>query len=212
MASYAELLATVQTYTQNDEATFVAEIPTFVKQAEDRIYSMIQFPALRKSQRATLTASNRFLSTPTDFISVFSVAVVDASADYSVLLSKDVNFIREAYPAIATTGQPRYYALWDEDTIILGPTPSSGLQVDLHYFFKPESIVTATNTWLGDEQEAVLLYGTLVEAYTFMKGEQDILALYDTKFKEALVKAKELGDGKLRQDTYRTGQTRVNVA
>jgi hypothetical protein len=209
--NYTELLASIQTYTQNDEATFVAEIPTFVKQAEDRIYNMVQLPALRRSQQGTTTASNRFLATPTDFISVFSLAVVDASGDQYHLLNKDVNFIREAFRATATEAQPRYYALWDEDTFILGPTPATALTTELHYFYKPESIVTAENTWLGDENEAVLLYGTLVEAYTFMKGEPDLLQLYDTKFKEALVKTKELGDGKNRQDAYRSGQTRMAI-
>jgi len=211
MATYAELIASVQTYTQNSETTFVAELPTFVKQAEDRIYHMVQLPALRKSQSGTLTASNRFLSTPSDFISVHSLAVVDGSSDYQYLINKDVNFIREAFKATGTEGTPRYYALWDEDTFLLGPTPDAGLTSVLHYFFKPESIVTATNTWLGDENEAVLLYATLVEAYTYMKGEPDLLALYDTKFKEALIKVKELGDGKNRRDSYRSGQVRVSI-
>ena len=210
--TYAELIASIKTYTQNSESTFVAELPNIVKQAEDRIYHMVQLPMLRRSSQGTLTASNRFLSTPTDFISVFSLAVIDGSSDYAFLLNKDVNFIREAFQATGTEGQPRYYALWDENTIVLAPTPSSALTTELHYFYKPESIVTATNTWLGDENEAVLLYGCLVEAYTFMKGEPDLLQLYDTKFKEALVKLKELGDGKNRRDAYRSGQTRVAVS
>ncbi len=209
--NYADLIQSVQDYTQNDEATFVAELPNIVKQVEDRIYHMVQLPALRKTQLGNLTASNRFLSTPTDFISVFSLAVVDASGNYVHLLNKDVNFLREAYPAIATEAEPRYYALWDEDTFVLAPTPDASLSTVLVYFYKPESIVTASTTWLGDENEAVLLYGCLVEAYTFMKGEQDLIQLYDTKFKEALVKLKELGDGKNRQDAYRSGQTRMAV-
>lgn len=210
--TYAELIATIQTYTQNSEDTFVAELPNIVKQAEDRIYHMVQLPMLRKSQSGTMTSSNRFLSTPTDFISVFSLAVVDASSDYYFLINKDVNFIREAFRAVGTEGQPRYYALWDEDTIVVGPTPSTSITTELHYFYKPTSIVDATNTWLGDENEAVLLYACLVEAYTFMKGEPDLLQLYDNKFKEALVKLKELGDGKNRQDAYRSGQVRMAVS
>jgi hypothetical protein len=210
--NYADLIQSVQDYTQNDEATFVAELPNIVKQVEDRIYHMVQIPALRKTQSGTLTASNRFLSTPTDFISVFSLAVVDASGNYVHLMNKDVNFLREAYPAIATEAEPRYYALWDEDTFVLSPTPDAGLSTVLTYFYKPESIVTASTTWLGDENEAVLLYGCLVEAYTFMKGDQDLIQLYDTKFKEALVKLKELGDGKNRKDAYRSGQVRMAVS
>jgi len=211
MATYTELKASIQTYTQNSETTFVDEIPTFVKQAEDRIYHMAQLPALRKNQSGTLSSSNRFLSAPSDFISVHSLAVIDASSDYQYLINKDVNFIREAFRATGTTGTPRYYALWDEDTFLLGPTPSAGLTTELYYFYKPESIVTASTTWLGDENEAVLLYASLVEAYTYMKGEPDLLSLYDTKFKEALIKLKELGDGKNRQDSYRSGQVRMAI-
>ena len=210
--NYTELIQSIQDYTQNSEATFVAELPNIVKQVEDRIYHMAQLPVLRKTQIGTLTASNRFLSTPSDFISSFSLAVVTAAGDYVHLLNKDVNFLREAYPSPTTEGEPRYYALWDEDTILLAPTPAASLSTVLSYFHKPESIVTATNTWLGDENEAVLLYGCLIEAYTFMKGEQDLIQLYDTKFKEALIKLKELGDAKNRQDAYRSGQVRMAVS
>jgi hypothetical protein len=210
--NYSELTTAIQDYTQNSETTFVSHIPTFVKQAEDRIQHMVQLPMFRKSSSGTLTASNRFLAAPSDFVSAFSLAVIDASDDYHYLINKDVNFIREAFPATGTEGQPRFYALWDEDTFLLGPTPSAALNTQLHYFYKPESIVTASTTWLGDEAEAALLYGSLVEAYTFMKGEQDLIQLYDTKFKEALVKLKELGDGKNRQDMYRSGQVRMAVS
>ena len=209
--NYTELVASIKTYTENTETDFVAEIPTFVKQAEDRIYHMVQIPALRKTQSGVLTASNRFLSTPSDYISSFSLAVIDASGNYVHLLNKDVNFLREAYPAVATEAEPRFYALWDEDTIVLAPTPAAGLSTVLTYFYKPESIVTATNTWLGDESEAALLYGCLLEAYTFMKGEPDLIQMYDTRYKEALIKLKELGDGKNRQDAYRSGQTRMAI-
>jgi len=209
--NYAELVASVKTYTENTETDFVAEIPTFVRQAEDRIYQMVQLPVLRKTQSGVTTASNRFLATPSDFISVFSLAVIDSAGSYTHLLNKDVNFLREAFPEISTEGAPRYYALWDEDTMCLSPTPDSVLSLVLNYYYKPESIVTATNTWLGDESEAVLLYGTLVEAYIFMKGEPDLIQLYDTRYKEALVKLKELGDGKNRQDAYRSGQTRMAI-
>ena len=211
MATYAELIATVQTYTQNDEATFVAELPTFVKQAEDRILHMVQLPMFRKSSDANMTADNRFLTAPNDVISIHSLAVTDASSNFSYLLNKDVNFLREAFPAQATSGLPLYYALWDEDTFLLAPTPDSGYAATLHYFYKPESLVTASSTWLGDEAEAAVLYGTLMEAHTFMKGDPDIMQVYDQRFKEALVKLKELGDGKNRTDSYRTGQVRVPI-
>jgi len=173
---------------------------------------MVQLPAFRKTSTGTTTADNRFLNTPSDFVSVYALAVIDASANYFFLLNKDVNFIREAFDDVATTtGQPRFYALWDEDTFLLGPTPSESLSTQLSYFYKPASIVTEENTWLGDEAPAALLYGALVEAYTFMKGETDMLQLYDKRYMEALVKLKELGDGKNRGDMYRSGQTRVNV-
>ena len=210
--TYTELVASIKAYTQNTETAFVAEIPGFVKQAEDRIQHMVQLPAFRKAVTGTLTADNRFLSTPTDFVSVFSLAVIDASSNYHFLLNKDVNFIREAFDDTAsTTGQPRVYALWDADTFLLGPTPDASLSTQLSYFYKPASIVTEENTWLGDEAPSSLLYGSLVEAYTFMKGESDMLQLYDKRYMEALVKLKELGDGKNRQDMYRSGQTRVSV-
>lgn len=209
--NYTELVAAIKSYTENEETDFVAEIPNFVRQAEDRIQHMVQLPMFRKSQQGNLTASNRFLATPDDFISSFSLAVVNSDGDFSYLLNKDVNFIREAFPTIATEAQPRFYALWDENTFCLGPTPATALQVDIHYYYKPASIVTEATTWLGDEAESALFYGCLLEAYTYMKGEPDLMALYDTRYKEALIKLKELGDGKNRQDAYRSGQTRMAV-
>mgnify|MGYP003671904315 CR=1 FL=1 len=212
--TYTELVAAIKSYTENEETDFVAEIPNFVRQAEDRIQHMVQLPVFRKSQQGNMTAHNRFLTTPDDFIASFSVAVVSSvvdGADFSYLINTDVNFIREAFPKIATEAQPRFYALWDENTFILGPTPLTALQVDVHYYYKPDSIVTAGSTWLGTEAESALLYGCLLEAYTFMKGEADLMTLYDTRYKEALIKLKELGDGKNRQDAYRSGQTRMAV-
>ena len=209
--NYTSLLASVQEYTQNSESTFVAEIPNMVKQVEDRIQHIIQLPVFRKTSSGTVTASNRFLATPTDFVAAYSLAVLNGSSEYSFLLNKDVDFIRESFDKTTDTGLPRFYAVWDHDTFLLAPTPNSGYTTQLNYFYKPESIVTAENTWLGDEAESALLYGTLVEAYTFMKGEQDLMQLYEQRYKEALVKLKELGDGKLRQDMYRSGQVRVPV-
>lgn len=209
--NYASLLASIQEYTQNSEAVFVAEIPNFVKQTEDRIQHLVQLPVFRKTSSVAMSASNKNFSTPSDFVSVNSFAVLDGSSNYTFMLNKDVNFIRQAFGLVATTGLPRYYALEDHDTLLLGPTPNSNYSTELNYFYKPQSIVDATNTWIGDESPAALLYGCLVEAYTYMKGEPDLLQLYDTRFKEAMVKLKELGDGKNRTDAYRSGQVRVLV-
>ena len=215
--NYAALSAAIQDYTQNYETEFVANIPVFVKQAEQRIYNTVQFPSLRKNVTGNVTPNNKYLSCPIDFLSVYSMAVVDATGAYEYLLNKDVNFIRQAYPTPTDTGMPKYYALFGptfsastELSFILGPTPNINYQVELHYFFYPESIVTANTTWLGDNFDTVLLYGSLVEAYTFMKGETDMMALYDGKYKEALMQARRLGDGLERSDAYRSGQTRIS--
>lgn len=216
--NYATLSASISSYLQNYETDFVANIPTFVKQAEQRIYNTVQFPSLRKNVTGALTSGNEYLATPSDFLAPYSLAVVDGSGVYSFLLNKDVNFIREAYPTIAGTGLPKYYAIFgpqsaapSELTFIVGPTPDAAYTVELHYYFYPESIVTASTTWLGDNFDTVLLYGSLVEAYTFLKGEPDLIALYDAKYKEALAMAKRLGDGMDRQDAYRSGQYRQPV-
>jgi hypothetical protein len=191
---------------------------TFIKQAEQRIYNTIQFPSLRKNVTGLTTTNNKYLSCPADFLSVYSMAVYPDNGEYTYLLNKDVNFIREAYPQPTDTAKPKYYALFGpqsslltELTFILGPTPDAIYNVELHYFYYPESIVTSTTSWLGDNFDTVLLYGTLVEAYTFMKGEPDMLQLYDGKYKEALTLAKRLGDGLERQDAYRSGQYREAV-
>ncbi len=222
--NYTELSAAIQAYTQNYEQDFVDNIPLFIKQAEQRIYNSVQFPALRKNVTGLTTASNKYLSCPTDFLSVYSIAVIDGTGNYEYLLNKDVNFIRQAYPNPSSTGIPKYYALFgptttgspnpvltDELSIILGPTPDQQYSVELHYFFYPESITVAADgqTWLGDNFDSVLLYGSLVEAYTFMKGETDMLTLYNTKYSEALALAKRLGDGLERGDAYRNGQYRA---
>jgi len=214
--NYAALSAAIQDYTQNYETEFVANIPVFVKQAEQRIYNTVQFPSLRKNVTGNLTPNNKYLSCPIDFLSVYSMAVVDTTGAYEYLLNKDVNFIRQAYPTPTDTGTPKYYALFGptfsastELSFILGPTPNLNYQVELHYFFYPESIVTSNTTWLGDNFDTVLLYGSLVEAYTFLKGEADLMALYDGKYKEALSLAKRLGDGLERSDSYRSGQYRL---
>jgi hypothetical protein len=212
--NYTELVTAVSDYTEN---TFTPpEMNTFIEQAEQRIYNSVQFPSLRKNVTGTITANNKYMSCPLDYLSTFSLAVVDATGAYEYLLNKDVNFIRQAYPQPTDTAIPKYYALFgpnsavaNELSFILGPTPDATYTVELHYFYYPESIVTASTTWLGDNFDTVLLYGTLVEAYTFMKGETDMMQLYDGKYKEALQLAKRLGDGLERSDSYRSGQYRV---
>ena len=214
--NYAQLVVAVSDYTENTFQT--TDMNTFIQQAEQRIYNTIQFPSLRKNVTGVTATGNKYLACPGDFLSVYSMAVYPTGGEYSYLLNKDVNFIREAYPQPTDTSTPKYYALFGpqstneaELTFILGPTPDAVYNVELHYFYYPASIVTAVNTWLGDNFDTVLLYGTLVEAYTFLKGEQDMMALYDGKYKEALALAKRLGDGLERQDAYRSGQYRQKV-
>ena len=216
--NYTQLSAAIQAYAENTEANFVAEIPVFVQQAEQRIYNTVQFPSLRKNVTGTTSANNKYLGCPDDFLAVYSIAAIDGTGAYEYLLNKDVNFIRQAYPVPTDTGLPRYYALFgsqsnniNELTFILGPTPDASYGIELHYYYYPESIVTAETTWLGDNFDTVLLYGSLVEAYTYMKGEADMLQLYNTKYQEALMLAKRLGDGMERQDAYRSGQYRQKV-
>ena len=226
--NYTQLTAAITEYTENYETTFVANIPVFVKQAEQRIYNSVQFPSLRKNMVGTTSTNNKYVAAPNDFLAVYSFAVVTDvtggdinTGTYEYLLNKDVNFIRQAYPTPNDTGVPRYYALFGptisgstitpELTFILGPTPNANYKVELHYYYYPESIVTAGTTWLGDNFDSVLLYGSLVEAYIFMKGETDMMQMYDGKYKEALALAKRLGDGMERQDAYRSGQYRQPV-
>jgi len=284
--NYTELKTAIKDYTQNYETTFIADLPVFISQAEQRIYNSVQFPSLRKNVTGILTASNKYLSCPNDYLASYSLAVYNLAtptatgtaglytitvssatgialqqyvtgtgigtgayvvaisgttitlsvvnsgtvsgamsfqSDFLYLLNKDVNFIRQAYPGPTATGVPQYYALFgpsvsgttisNELTFILGPTPDTAYYAELHYYYYPESITTASSgtTWLGDNFDSVLLYGSLVEAYTFMKGEQDMMSLYNGKYQEALALAKRLGDGLERQDAYRSGQFRQAV-
>jgi hypothetical protein len=279
--NYNQLSAAIQYYTDNTDASFIAEIPTFVRQTEQRVYNAVQIANLRKNMTGTLQAGNKYLSCPDDFLSAYSLAIyaapsttatgttgaftiVVASAtsivsgmyvtgsgiatgavvvtvvgttvtldkantgnvsgtvsfqgDYTYLLNRDVNYVREVYPNPSYKGTPKYYAIFgpqsldvDELTFIVGPTPDANYGAELHFYYYPESIVTANTSWLGDNFDSVLLYGSLVEAYTYMKGEQDLMALYDTKFKEALMLLKNLGDGKQRGDAYLDGQVKIPV-
>jgi len=280
--NYADLVSAIQAYTENTETNFVAEIPVFVRQAEQRIYNVAQPSFLRENVTGVLTTGNKFLQCPTDFLSAYSLAIfpnnsttatgtsglktiVVASAtgiapgqqvtgtgigvnalvrgiagttvtltvansgtvsgtvifqgDNLYLLNKDVNFIREAYPLTAQLGEPKHYAIFGprsdnerELTFILGPTPNAGYTAELHYYYYPESIVTASTTWLGDNFDSVLLYGSLIEAYTYMKGEPDMLKLYQERYVQAIALYKNLSDGKQRGDAYRDGQVRVAVS
>ena len=220
--NYTELSNAIQAYTENTEADFIAEIPVFVTQAEQRIYNSVQFPSIRKNMTGVVSTTSTYLSAPDDYLATYSLAVIDASGNYEFLLNKDVNFIRQAYPSASDTGLPRYYALFgpavsgstitNELTFMLGPKPDANYTVELHYYYYPRSItLTPFTSWLGENFDSVLLYASLVEAYTYMKGEPDMMTLYNQKFMEALALAKRLGDGMERQDAYRSGQFRQRV-
>lgn len=214
--NYTELKTAVEDYTEN---SFSAnDFATMTKLAEQKIYNSVQLPALRKNVTGTMTAGNKYLQCPSDFLSVFSMAVILADGSYEYLLDKDVNFIRQAYPTPNSTGTPRYYAIFgprsdneDELAFILGPTPNASLDVELHYFYYPESIVTSQYSWLGDNFDSVLFNGVMVEAARYMKEEVDIVKNYEEQFAQSLILLKQLGDGKNRQDAYRNGQVRVKV-
>jgi hypothetical protein len=214
--TYNELVTAVQSYTENTFPT--NDLNTMIQIAEQNIYNTVQLANLRKNVTGTLTAGNKYLSAPDDFLSTYSLAVVDALGDFHYLINKDVNFIREAYPSPNSTGTPKYYAIFgprssdiNELSFILGPTPDAGLVAELHYYYYPESIVTAGSTWLGDNFDSALLNGTLVEAIRYMKGEQDLVSMYQEQFIQSLALLKNLGDGKQRMDAYRDGQVRFPV-
>ena len=206
-----------------DGSTFTTaqQLALFVVQAEQRIYNTVQFPSLRKNVTGTININNKYLAAPLDFLATYSIAVIDGLGAYTYLLNKDANFIREAYPTPTSTGLPKYYALFGpavagvtitpELTFILGPTPNASYNTELHYFYYPESITTSNTSWLGDNLDSVLLYGSLVEAYTFMKSEADIMGFIQGKYQEALGLAKRLGDGLERGDSYRDGQAKLRV-
>jgi hypothetical protein len=241
--NYTTLFNTIKSYLENDfptstwtdtagtgtnTVTGTEQINTFITQAEQRIFNTVQFPSIRKNVTGTASTGNKYLSCPTDFLAVYSLAVVDSLGAYHYLLNKDVNFIRESFPTTATADRdlPSYYALFgptttsgasptitNELSFLLGPTPDTNYTVELHYFYYPESITTASTgqSWLGDNFDSVLLYGSLVEGYTFMKGDQDLITLYQGKYTEAMALAKRLGDGMERGDAYRDGQYRQKV-
>ena len=223
--NYATLFQTIQAYCENDFPDTVvsttsatntdfltkSQIDTFIQQAEQRVFNSVQIPDLRKNVTGNCTSGNKYLSVPSDWLANFSLARIDADGTQEFLLNKDVEFIRSCYPSPSDTGPPRYYAIFDQNSYILGPTPDASYSMELHYFYYPQSIVVAGTSWLGDKFDSVLLYGSLLEAYTFMKGEQDVQTTYLARYGEALAMLKQLGEGKNRQDMYRTQQARYPV-
>jgi len=214
--NYAQLKQAIQDYTENYEATFVANIPNFVRQNEERVYRSVMIPELRKNVTGSLTANNKYLARPSDFLSVFSIAVIDGDGTYNYLIDKDVNFMREAYPTPSTSGLPKYYGQFNGDlasssfgNFILGPTPNQSYAVELHYYYDPPSIVDTETSWLGENAETVLLYGSLVEAYVFMKGDGDLMAAYKSQYDEALQRLGVI-DYRSKRDSYRDGEPRVD--
>jgi len=210
--NYATLTTLIQQYCESTEQTFVDNIPTFVQLAEERVYNAVQIPAIRRNQIGTLSINNKYLTLPSDWLATFSLAVIDPDTGaQEFMLDKDVNFIRQSYPSPDDVGVPKYYAIFDDNTLILGPTPDYAYQVEMHYYYYPESIVTAGTSWLGDNYENILLYGSLREAYTYLKGEADMMANYEAKYQEAVQQLMRLGDGLNRRDSYRSGQVRIPV-
>ena len=219
--NYLELSAAIQDYTQNYEQTFIDNIPVFVTQTEERIYNTVQIPPLRKNVTGLLQVNNKYLAAPQDFLSVFSMAIIDGDGNYEYLLNKDVNFLRAAYPKPTDTGLPLYYAIFGPEVVnrtttnelsfIVAPTPDVSYNVELHYYYYPQSITTVGTSWLGDNYSPALLYGSLVEAYIFMKGEQDMMTYYEKKFQDALGQLNRLGTGLERGDAYRDGQAKIKV-
>jgi len=209
--NYTELVAAIQSYTENQYST--TDVNTFIQQAEQRIYNSVQLPDLRKNVTGNMTSGNKYFSLPSDWLSTFSIAVINANNEYTYLLNKDVNFIRESFPDTDTPfyGKPEYYAIFDDTTMLLGPTPDANYSSELHYYYYPESIVTAGNTWLGDNFDSALLYGALLEAAAFLKEEPDTVAMYTARYNEAMQLLQNLGEGKNRRDAYRSGQERIPV-
>jgi hypothetical protein len=217
--TYTELVAAVTSYTQNTYPT--ADMNTMIKQAEQRIYNTVQLANLRKNVTSSLISSNPYIAPPSDFLSMYSCAIYPANTTgpYVYLLDKDVNFIREAYPTQTDTGQPKYYALFGSETgspttlsLMFGPTPDAAYNVELHYFYYPESIVTTGTTWLGEHFDIALFNGVMTEAITYMKGEADLVQLYMSRYNEAVLMLKNLGNGKQRGDAYRDGQVKAPVS
>ena len=209
--NYAQLVAAIQSYTENQYTT--TDINTFIENAEQRIYNTVQLPDLRKNVTANMTSGNKYMSLPSDWLSTFSIAVINANNEYTYLLNKDVNFIRESFPDTDSPfyGKPEYYAIFDDTTMILGPTPDADYNTELHYYYYPTSIVTSGSSWLGNNFDSALLYGSLLEAAAFLKEEPDTVAMYTARYNDAMQLLQNLGEGKNRRDAYRSGQERIPV-
>jgi len=209
--TYTELVAAIKSYTENDYTT--TDVNTFIKNAEQRIFNTVQLPDLRKNVTGTMTSGNKYFSLPSDWLATFSIAVINTDNEYTYLLNKDVNFIREAFPDTDSGffGKPQYYGIFDDETMILGPTPNANYSSELHYYYYPQSIVTAGNTWLGDNFDTALFYGALLEAAAFMKEEPDVVTQYTARYNEVMQLLQNLSDGKNRRDSYRSGQERISV-
>ena len=208
--TYAELRDAIQDYANNTETSFAASIPTFVKQAEQRIYRSVNLPVNRKNVAGLMTDGNKYLAVPTDFLLPLSLSLT-SSSNQVFLLNKDANFIRSTYPNASTEGVPKYYGMFTDDTFILGPTPNANFVTELHYYYQPASIVDSSTSWLGTNADTVLLYGSLVEAYTYMKGDADIMQLYQQRYQEALDLLRAQAEGRMTGDEYRDGATRMMV-
>jgi hypothetical protein len=211
--TYAELTAAIKDYCENTESAFVAAIPTFIKQAEQRIYRSVNLPVNRKNQTGDITDGNKYLGMPSDFLFPLSLSIYtrdDVDSNQIFLLNKDANFIRATYPNASTEGVPKYYGIFASDTFILGPTPNANYSAELHYYYQPASIVDTSPSWLGTNADTVLLYGCLVEAYTYMKGDADMMQLYQQRYQEALMLLKLQAEGRMTGDEYRDGTIRVS--
>lgn len=206
--TYTTLKSSIQSYLKDSDTEFVADLDTIIKQAEDRILKTVQLPDFRKNATASVTISNPYLSTPSDFLAVYSLAI-DNGGSYEYLLYKDVNFIRQAFPSASDTAAPRFYAIFDDENFILGPTPDDTYTAELHYFYRPASIVDVGTSWLGTNAEHALLYACLTEAYGYLKGEPDLVQLYEAKYQEAIKNLATLGEGYNTTDSYRAGMVRA---
>lgn len=206
--TYDQLKTAIQDYTQNTETSFVNNLPVFIRVAEERILKNVQLTLFRKNATGNMTASNQYLAAPSDFLAPFSLSYTDGNGNKDFLEYKDVNFIQEFNPDASTTGAPRYYAYFDVSSFLIGPTPDSSYAVELHYFYRPASLTSgsgSSTTWLSTNAEVALLYGCLIEAYTYMKGEVDIMQEYEKRFAEAIISLKNFGEAKEVTDAYRTG-------
>jgi|TARA_R110002020_G_scaffold56422_9_gene156174 hypothetical protein len=207
--TYTQLKSAIQDYAENDETSFVTNLPVFIRAAEERILKMVQLSLFRKNASGNMTASNQFLTVPTDFLAPYSLSFTNSSSEKTFLEFKDVNFIQTFNPNPATTGDPRFYALFDVTNFIVGPTPSASSDVEVHYFYRPTSLTAGADsgtTWLSENATISLLYGSLIEAYTYMKGEQDLITNYQQRFMEGIATLKQFGEAKEVTDEYMKGQ------